>query len=168
MDEIQNLVSLLAQELKPGKAVNPKDTQVPQPRTTYTEADYPMLSKHGDVIKTPTGKNLSDITLESVLNESINIKDVRISSDMLHAQAQIAESTGKKQIGENLKRAAELTQVPDDIIIKMYDMLRPNRSTRAQLQELYQTLLDKYNAPMCARLVQEAAMVYEKRNILLV
>lgn len=166
MDEIGSLVSLLSQELKASEVANPKEPKAPNPRAVYTEADYPMLKKHGDVIKTPTGKNFAEITLANVLNESITIKDVRISSDMLHAQAQIAESAGKKQIGENLKRAAELTQVPDDVIIKMYDMLRPNRSTKAQLEELYQSLLNKYHSPMCAKLVQEATMVYEKRNIL--
>ena len=167
MDNIENLVSILAKELKSGITQKPEQT-APKASGTYTEADYPMLKKHGDVIKTPTGKSMSEINLESVLNETITIKDVRISSEMLHAQAQIAESAGKKQIGENLKRAAELIQVPDDTIIKMYDMLRPNRSTKAQLEQLAQTLLDEYHAPMCAQLVQEAATVYEKRNILLV
>lgn len=166
MDNIDNLVSLLAKELKSG--VSPKPEQAAQKTDgKYTQADYPMLKKHGDVIKTPTGKSMGDINLESVINETVTIKDVRISSEMLHAQAQIAESAGKKQIGENLKRAAELIAVPDDTIIKMYDMLRPNRSTKAQLQELEQTLRNEYHAPMCAQLVKEAAAVYEKRNILL-
>ena len=166
MDNIENLVFLLAKELKSGVTQNPEQ---PMPKTSgaYTQADYPMLQKHGDVIKTPTGKSMSEINLENVLNETVTIKDVRISSEMLHAQAQIAESAGKKQIGENLKRAAELIQVPDDTIIKMYDMLRPNRSTKAQLEQLAQTLLNEYHAPMCAQLVREAAAVYEKRNILL-
>ncbi len=165
MDNIENLVALLAKELKTEET--PKPQQRVSTAGTYTEADYPMLKKHGDMIKTPTGKSVSELTLENVLNENVTIKDVRISSEMLHAQAQIAESAGKKQIGENLKRAAELTQVPDDTIIKMYDMLRPNRSTKAQLEELANTLLNQYHAPMCAQLVQEAAAVYEKRNILL-
>lgn len=168
MDNIENLVALLAKELKSGETQKPQQAAAVQANGTYTEADYPMLKKHGDIIKTPTGKSVSEISLENVLNESVSIKDVRISSEMLHAQAEIAESAGKKQIGENLKRAAELTQVPDDTIIKMYDMLRPNRSTKAQLEELAQTLLNQYHAPMCAQLVREAVAVYEKRSILLV
>ena len=167
MDNIENLVALLAKELKSGEASKPQQAPFAKANSTFTQEDYPMLQKHGDIIQTPTGKRVSDITLENVLNQSVDIKDVRISSEMLHAQAQIAESAGKKQIGENLKRAAELTQVPDDIIIKMYEMLRPNRSTKVQLDELTQTLLNQYHAPMCAQLVREAAAVYEKRNILL-
>ncbi len=168
MDNIENLVALLAKELKAGEVPKAQQAVPAKGNGTYTQADYPMLKKHGDAVKTPTGRSIGEITLENVLNESINIKDVRISSEMLHAQAQIAESAGKKQLGENLKRAAELTQVPDDTIIKMYDMLRPNRSTKAQLEELAQTLLDRYHAPVCAQLVREAAAVYEKRHILLV
>ena len=54
-----------------------------------------------------------------------------------------------------------------DIILKMYDKLRPNRSTKLELVMMAQELLEKYNARNCAKLVMEAAEVYEKRGILL-
>lgn len=167
MDNIENLVALLAKELKAEESAKPKAEAPAEKRSQYTEADYPMLQKHGADIKTPTGRGMGDITLENVLKNNVSIQDVRISGEMLHAQAQIAESAGKKQLGQNLRRAAELTQVPDGTIIKMYDMLRPHRSTKAQMEELAQTLLQKYHASMCAQLVREAAEIYEKRNILL-
>lgn len=97
MDNIENLVALLAKELKSGEVQKPQQTASAKGNGTYTQADYPMLKKHGDIIQTPTGKSVKDITLESVLNEDVNIKDVRISSEMLHAQAQIAESAGKNR-----------------------------------------------------------------------
>ena len=68
---------------------------------------------------------------------------------------------------KNFERAAELVDVPDDVILKMYDKLRPNRSTKLELVLMAQELLGKYNAKNCARLVMEAAEVYEKRGILL-
>ena len=68
---------------------------------------------------------------------------------------------------KNFERAAELVDVPDDVILKMYDKLRPNRSTKLELVLMAQELLEKYNAKNCARLVMEAAEVYEKRGILL-
>ena len=80
--------------------------------------------------------------------------------------ADIAQEAGKPAMGENLRRAAELTQVPDEEVIRMYDMLRPNRATKAQLLELAKTLETQYHAPMCAALVREAVEVYEKRGIL--
>ena len=68
---------------------------------------------------------------------------------------------------KNFERAAELTRVPDDIILKMYNKLRPNRSTRHELEQMAQELRNTYQAPNCAQLVREAAEVYEKRGILL-
>ena len=86
---------------------------------------------------------------------------------MLLNQAQVAQSAGKRQMAENLKRAAELTGVPDDQVIRMYDMLRPNRATKQQLVELADTLENTYQAALCAKLVREATAIYEKRGILL-
>jgi Propanediol dehydratase, small subunit len=168
---IEELVARLARELKGengGDSPIGQRPAAPVPATSgYTAADYPILKKHADSVKTPTGKSIGEITLDNVLNGNVDIRDVRISDEMLLVQAQVAESAGKPQLGENLRRAAELTRVPDDTIIKMYDMLRPNRSTKAQLLELAQTLLDRYQAPKCAQLVREAAAIYEKRKILL-
>ena len=67
----------------------------------------------------------------------------------------------------NFQRAAELVNVPDDIILDMYNKLRPNRSTKKELILMAQELLQKYSAPHCAKLVLEAAEIYEKRGILL-
>jgi propanediol dehydratase small subunit len=70
-------------------------------------------------------------------------------------------------MARNFERAAELVDVPDEVILKMYNMLRPNRSTKAELLAMADELSKKYNAKTCAKLVLEAAEVYEKRGILL-
>ena len=57
--------------------------------------------------------------------------------------------------------------VPDEVILEMYNKLRPNRSTKRELVEMAKELLEKYGAVHCAKLVMEAAQVYEKRGILL-
>ena len=49
----------------------------------------------------------------------------------------------------------------------MYDILRPNRSTKLELLKMAQELVEKYNAKNCAKLVLEAVEIYEKRGILL-
>lgn len=180
MDNLEALVAALAKELKGAAPVNAPAPRAPQPPAStaqppepmaepakrYTQADYPMLEKHHDAIRTPTGKTVDEITLESVLDGRVTMADVRISPEMLRAQADIAQDAGKPAMGENLRRAAELTNVPDDEVIRMYDMLRPNRSTKAQLDELAAALEGRYRASMCAALVREAALVYEKRGIL--
>lgn len=62
----------------------------------------------------------------------------------------------------NFQRASELVNVPDDVILDMYNKLRPNRSTKKELILMAQELLQKYSAPHCAKLVLEAAEIYEK------
>ena len=46
--------------------------------TTMTAADYPLATRSPERIQTPTGKPLTDITLENVLAGKIGPKDVRI------------------------------------------------------------------------------------------
>lgn len=151
---------------------NKLDAQMLQDNSThlssqkkYTIADYPMLEKHSADIKTPTGKGLDQMTLAQVEEGLVSEQDLRISKEMLYAQAEIAQSAGKHQLGENLKRAAELTNIPDQEIIQMYDCLRPHRSTYEQLIALATKLEETYHAPICAALVRDAAQVYEKRGI---
>jgi Dehydratase small subunit. len=102
--------------------------------------------------------------MENVINGSIRPEDIRITSDVLLYQSQIAESVGRHQFAQNLKRAAELTKVPDNRILEIYNALRPYRSTKEELLSIADELEKKYNAVLNAALVREAAEVYEKRG----
>ena len=173
-DNVARLVQKLAEELAAGKTLGETalmNNKVADNNTSktarYTVADYPLMQKHREMLRSPSGKPLDEITLTNVMNGSLKIEDVRISKESLHAQADIAEDAGKPARKKNLLRAAELISVPDDVVIHMYDQLRPNRSTKAQLLGLAEELEQKYNAPGCASLVREACEVYEKRNILI-
>lgn len=126
--------------------------------------DYPLAIKRPEDIKTPTGMNLQDITLENVLNGDVKPEDVRISPETLEMQAQIAEGMNRDAIARNLRRAAELIKVPDDRILEMYNALRPFRSTKEDLLNIADELEHKYGAKVNAEFVREAVEVYEKRN----
>lgn len=128
---------------------------------------YPLGVHHKDSIASKTGKKLTDITLDEVIKGHVSSDDIKISKETLRAQGQVAKSNGSAPMEKNFERAAELVDVPDDVILKMYDKLRPNRSTKLELVKIAQELVEKYNAKNCARLVLEAAEVYEKRGILL-
>ena len=93
--------------------------------------------------------------------------DIKISKEMLFEQGQVARSADNEAMAKNFERASELVDVPDDIILGMYNKLRPNRSTKAELIAMADELEKKYNAHSCAKLVREAATIYEKRGILL-
>lgn len=127
---------------------------------------YPLGEHEKERITSKTGMKLTDITLDEVIKNHISADDIKISREMLKAQGQVAKEAGNDPMEKNFERAAELVDVPDEVILKMYDKLRPNRSTKLELVMMAQELLEKYNAKNCAKLVMEAAEVYEKRGIL--
>ena len=129
--------------------------------------NYPLGEHERERIASKTGKKLTEITLDEVVKGHISSDDIKISKEMLKAQGQVAKEHGNDPMEKNFERAAELVDVPDEVILKMYDKLRPNRSTKLDLVKMAQELLEKYNAKNCAKLVMEAAEVYEKRGILL-
>lgn len=130
-------------------------------------SNYPLGQNEADTITSRTGKKLSQITLDEVKKGNVTADDIKISSEMLNRQGQVAQDVDNPQMAANFQRAAELVNVPDDVILNMYNKLRPNRSTKRELLLMAQELLEKYQAPHCAKLVLEAAEIYEKRGILL-
>ena len=130
-------------------------------------SNYPLGQNEADTITSKTGKKLSQITLDEVKRGSVTAEDIKISPEMLRRQGQVAASADNPQMEANFERAAELSNVPDDVILNMYNKLRPNRSTKKELVLMAKELLEKYQAPHCAKLVLEAAEIYEKRGILL-
>ena len=128
---------------------------------------YPLGQYESDSITSRTGKKLSEITLEEVKKGNVQADDIKISKEMLRRQGQVAAENDNPAMAGNFERAAELVDVPDDVILKMYNKLRPNRSTKTELLEMAKELLEKYHAPHCAKLVLEAAETYGRRGILL-
>lgn len=129
-------------------------------------AHYPLASHHPDLLRTPTGKSLEEITLDAVLAGEVTADDLRITAETLRLQAQVADGVDRPQLAENFRRAAELTSVPDDRILEMYDALRPRASTKEQLLDIADELETRYGAAANAALVREAADVYERRRCL--
>lgn len=148
---------------------NASDKTAPAPNKAgkkFTTKDYPLQDKHPESIKTPTNKTLSDISMEQVLKEDVTSNDIRVSPETLELQAQVAESAGRKPLARNLRRAAELTVVPDERILEVYNALRPNRSTKEELLSIADEFENKYNATINANFIREAAEVYEDRGVL--
>ena len=77
-----------------------------------------------------------DITLEAVLAGKVGMEDLRVTSEALEMQAQVAEAVGRPQLAENLRRAAELVNVPEERILEIYNALRPGRTDPRALFEL--------------------------------
>jgi len=129
----------------------------------HVKKDYPLADKRPELILTPTGKKIDEITMEQVLAGNVRIEDCRISSRTLEYQAQIAESAGNRQMAANLRRAAELTSFSDERVLEIYGALRPFRSTKEDLIRIAEELESK-GAVLNAAFVRQAAEVYEKRK----
>lgn len=129
-----------------------------------SDRDYPLSAKRPELLKTPTGKTLSDISLEKVLSGEVTPQDVRIAPETLRMQAEIADGVGRTQFANNLRRAAELTAIPDQRILQIYNALRPYRSTKQELLAIAEEMESQYSATINAAFVREAAGVYERRN----
>src|SRR5712691_219644 len=118
----------------------------------------------GTGIRALSGKPVERLTVEAVRAGEVGVADLRIHPDTLERQAVVAEAHGNPQLAENLRRAAELTGLPDDEVLAVYEALRPGRSTAAQLTALAASLATR-GLPRCAALVSEAAEVYARRGL---
>lgn len=125
---------------------------------------YPLMRFASGSIQAASGRPLDEIKLETI--EELSLKDLQIHANTLRAQAEIAEETGYPQLAANLNRAAELTTVPNDEILTMYEMPRPERASYEKLMGLADYLESTYQAKENARLVREAAQIYRDRKLL--
>lgn len=135
-------------------------------RSLHYQQDYPLAEKRPELVKTATGKSLNEITLDAITSGEIEAEEIRITPQTLEYQAQIAESIHRPQLADNMRRAGELTKVPDDRILQMYNALRPDRSSKAELLAIADELEQEYGAAETATFVREAATVYEARGVL--
>src|SRR3954464_8480404 len=135
-------------------------------RAPLTTADYPLSVNRPDLLRTPTGKALSELTMDAVVSGALTAADVRIAPETLLLQAEIADAARRPQLAANFRRAAEMTAIPDAEVLSMYNALRPRASTGAAPEEMADRLERPYSAPVCAALVREAAEVYGRRDLL--
>jgi len=107
---------------------------------------------------------VEELTVDAVRAGEVGLADLRIHPETLERQAVIAEQHGNPQLADNLRRAAELTKLPDEEVLAIYEALRPGRSTAAELTALAESLAARGLA-RCAALVAEAAEVYARRGL---
>ena len=128
--------------------------------------EYPLGEHHAAQIRARTGRALEEVTLEAVVQGDVKPEDLTIHRETLEIQAGIAEAAGYPQVAANLKRAAELTNIPNDRLLEIYEALRPGRSTYYQLLSLSQEIAGRYDASETARYIREAADAYRDTGML--
>jgi len=118
---------------------------------------YPLSELERQAIRLPSGRAVDEFSLQNLEKGLLSSQDLGIHREVLVNQAQLAERAGFPQLGENLRRAAELTKIPDDELLRIYDALRPGRMKRSKLLELAQQLEETYGATRTAGFIREAA-----------
>ena len=132
--------------------------------TLDAKKDFPLAEKRPELVKSAGGLGLDEITLDKVIAGEIGFNDISIRPETLEYQAQISESIGRPHLASNMRRAAEMTRIPDERLLEMYGMLRPYRCSKQELFDLANELESEYQAKICSAFVREAADVYEKRG----
>ncbi len=132
---------------------------------TTQSLKYPLSESAAETLQAASGRRLAEINSAAARAGELSMADFQISADILRAQAEVARQAGYPQQASNLIRAAELTAVPNVEVLRMYNTLRPGRATYAELSALAELLEEHYHAPECARMVREAAAVYQTRNL---
>ncbi len=129
-------------------------------------SQYPLREQAAHKLRAHSGRPLQEISAEAVQAGEVSGADLRTHADTLRQQADIAREGGFPQLAANLLRAAELTDVPNDELLRIYETLRPDRASHAELLRLAEYLEAKYGAHENARFIREAAAVYRERGLL--
>jgi propanediol dehydratase small subunit len=129
-------------------------------------SDYPLGSRRPDLVQTPSGLTLDEITLDAVRAGQIDAEELRATPETLRRQAAVALAAGRTQLAENLGRAAELANVPAETTLEIYTALRPHRSSLEELEAWAERLERELAAPLSAAFVREAAAAYADRGLL--
>jgi propanediol dehydratase small subunit len=111
-----------------------------------------------------SGIDADEISVDKIRRGDVTLDDIRIHPDTLEHQAQVAESKDNPQLAGNFRRAAELTRLADEEVLRLYEALRPNRSTAPELRAIAEGLAAR-GAPRNAELFAQAAEVYERRGL---
>ncbi len=128
--------------------------------------EYPLRDSKANELLTHSGRPLSDITADAIAAGELTGEDLRTHADTLRQQAQIARQGGYPQLAANLRRAAELTDLPNEELLKIYELLRPERASYEELVRLADYLQATYDAAENAAFIKDAAAAYRERGLI--
>lgn len=119
-----------------------------------------------DIRRRPSAVDIADMTIENVRLGKISAEDLTIRRETLLKQAELSEAEGYPQLARNFRRAAELTAVPNDVLLAAYEKLRPYRASYFELLSLSQEIAARYDAPETGEYIRQAAEAYRDRGLL--
>ena len=128
--------------------------------------DFPIAETRPSKVKGKRGMALSELTIEAVLEGTVDLDDLQITPEALLQQAEIAKSVGRKTLSENFERAAEMNNLPNSEVMEIYELLRPGRTeSMSTLLDAAKKIRTEYQAEKLAKFIEEAAEFYDKRGL---
>ncbi len=135
-------------------------------RHNLTSKDYPLAENRPDLVQGRRGKPLEAVTLAALERGDVVMEDLRITSNALELQGDIARAEGRDRLADNFDRASELVDIPQDYLMRIYELLRPGRAPdKGALLDVAQDLRTTYGAARMADFLEEAADVYADRGL---
>jgi propanediol dehydratase small subunit len=64
-------------------------------------ADYPIGTQRPDLIRTPSGLRLEELTLDALRGGRLEAAEMRATGETLRLQAEVARAAGRSQLGES-------------------------------------------------------------------
>jgi propanediol dehydratase small subunit len=127
---------------------------------------YPLSENHSDELRAANGFRIDELTMENILSDKVTMEDIQIASETLNHQAEIAAAAKRHPLAVNFRRAAEMTRLPNELIMEIYEMLRPGRAVdRASLDAIAQRLREEFGAEKLALFLEEAAEIYARHGV---
>ncbi|MDA0307960.1 MAG: diol dehydratase small subunit [Proteobacteria bacterium] len=127
---------------------------------------YPLSENHADELRASNGFHLDDLTIENILNDKVTMADIQIAPETLSHQAEIAGAAKRYPLADNFWRAAEMTSLPNELIMEIYEMLRPGRALdRSSLDACAERLRNDFGAEKLALFLEEAAEIYTRHGV---
>ncbi len=129
------------------------------------ERRYPLGRHARDTVRAQSGRPLDALTLEQARAGKLSADDLRIHPDTLREQARLAAEAGWRQLAANLRRAAELADMPHERVLAIYEALRPYRVTHERLLAMAAEVETEFGAVETAALIRQAAAAYRQRGL---
>lgn len=127
---------------------------------------YPLAERAPEQVRSRTGRRLDELSLQAIVDGEVTMADMAIAPEGLRLQAAVARAAGRPMLARNLERAAELVGVPEPLLLKVYELLRPGRAkSRDELLAVAEVLRVEHAAALNAELIEEAAELYERRGL---
>ena len=127
---------------------------------------YPLSENHSDELRAANGFRIDELTMENILSDKVTMEDIQIAPETLNHQAEIAAAAKRYPLAVNFRRAAEMTRLPNELIMEIYEMLRPGRAVdRASLDAIAQRLREDFGAEKLALFLEEAAEIYTRHGV---